>query len=87
MTIITIGSSDPNLDVFAVADVMETKGTVHIIVRRNFYPFANPFIRFLCPFLSFYNSINTNVVEYVVIGGVCFNSYLIWYFAFSSGYI
>lgn len=39
MTIITIGSSDPNLDVFAVADVMETKGIVHIIVRRNFILF------------------------------------------------
>ena len=38
MTIITIGSSDPNLDVFAVADVMETKGIVHIIVRRNLLP-------------------------------------------------
>ena len=29
MTIITIGSSDPKLDVFAVADLMETKGTSH----------------------------------------------------------
>ena len=87
MTIITIGSSDPKLDVFAVADVMETKGMSYCSRKKKFYPFADPFIRSLCPFLSFYSSINTSVVEYVVIGGVCFNSYHIWYFAFSSEYI
>ena len=42
MTIITIGSSDPNLDVFAVADVMETKGMSYCShnCKKKFYPDA-----------------------------------------------